>query len=124
MNLLDKYNRIIDYMRISITDRCNLGCLYCKVGAELQTHSEKSSNTSNVILSYDEIYKIVLAGAGLGVRKVRITGGEPLVRKDVYKLIEMIKGIETIKDISITTNGLLLEENVEKLACAGLDRVN
>jgi cyclic pyranopterin phosphate synthase len=132
MNLLDKYDRTIDYMRISVTDRCNLGCLYCKTENTVISEpkercwlrSKTPQGINREVLSYDEIYRIVMAAAVLGVKKIRITGGEPLVRRDVYKLIKMLRSIETITDISMTTNGILLEKNIEKLADAGLDRVN
>lgn len=104
-------------MRISVTDGCNLGCLYCKTVREDISHS-------NDILSYDEIFRIVSAASQLGVKKIRITGGEPLVRRDIHTLIEMLKSIPAIKDISMTTNGIFLGKNIEKLAGAGLDRVN
>jgi cyclic pyranopterin phosphate synthase len=117
MNLLDKYSRTIDYMRISVTDRCNIGCLYCKT-------ENRDIVDSKEILSYDEIFKIVDAAAQLGVRKIRITGGEPLVRKDIHRLIEMLRTISSIDDISMTTNGILLDKYIDKLADAGLNRFN
>ena len=116
--LRDKFNRTIDYMRISITDRCNLRCVYCmpSEGLRLIEHKE--------ILSYEEIVRIVRIASGLGVRKIRITGGEPLARKDITSLASSIKNIPGIEDLSITTNGILLEKHAEKLRESGVDRVN
>lgn len=116
--LVDKYRRLIDYLRISITDRCNLRCVYCmpKGGVSLVEHKE--------ILTYEEIVRVVRIAASLGVRKIRITGGEPLARKNVTYLFSALKGIEGIEDISLTTNGVLLEQYAADLANAGLNRVN
>lgn len=116
--LEDRFSRIIDYMRISITDRCNLRCIYCMPSDGVRSIGHKE------ILTYEEIVRIVRVAAGLGVRKIRITGGEPLARKDVAHLIASLRGIEGIEDISLTTNGLLLERYAVELASAGLDRVN
>jgi len=116
--MLDQYGRKIDYMRISVTDRCNLRCIYCmpKEGIESIGHDE--------ILSYDEILKVVKAGAALGIEKIKITGGEPLVRKGVTSLVRMIKRTSGIKMVTLTTNGVLFSELGEELAEAGLDGVN
>lgn len=118
MYLKDRYDRIIDYMRISVTDRCNLRCIYCMPpsGVSLIEHKE--------ILTFEEIAKIVGIAATLGVKKIRITGGEPLARKNVATLIAAIRAIKGIEDISMTTNGLLLGRYARELADAGLDRVN
>ncbi len=114
----DKYNRTVDYLRISVTDRCNLRCFYCmpRDGICKKTHSE--------ILRYEEIVEIVRCGVKLGISKVRITGGEPLIRPGISELIRDIRKIEGIEDISITTNGILLADMVKELKAAGLDRVN
>jgi cyclic pyranopterin phosphate synthase len=114
----DRYDRVIDYLRISITDRCNLRCIYCmpSQGALLLPHSD--------ILTYEEILRTVRVAAGLGVRKIRITGGEPLVRKNLPWLIASLKTIPGIEDISLTTNGILLAEMIDELASAGLTRIN
>ncbi len=116
--LKDAYNRTIDYMRISITDRCNLRCIYCMPpgGIKFLSHED--------ILRYEEIARVLRVAAAMGVRKVRITGGEPLMRKNVTHLIRMIKGIEGISQLSLTTNGILLERYAGELTEAGLDRVN
>ncbi|XMB85956.1 GTP 3',8-cyclase MoaA [Mycoplasmatota bacterium WC44] len=113
----DSFNREIDYIRISVTDRCNLRCLYCMPdGVEKITHE--------AILRDEEIIELVKEGVKIGIKKVRITGGEPLVRRGIYSLIRNIKDIEGIKELTLTTNGLLLEGKVDKLKEAGVDRVN
>jgi GTP 3',8-cyclase len=118
MELKDTFERVIDYLRISITDRCNLRCVYCmpKQGVKLFEHKE--------ILSYEEIGRVSIIAASLGVRKIRITGGEPLARKNVQFLISSLKAIKGIEEISLTTNGILLEKYAKRLADSGLDRVN
>ncbi len=116
----DNEGRIIDYLRISLTDRCNLRCIYCmpEEGVEHTSHNE--------ILRYEEILRIAKASASLGVKKVRLTGGEPpLIRKGgITGLVKSLKTIEGIEEVSITTNGVLLEKMVEELADSGLNRVN
>jgi cyclic pyranopterin phosphate synthase len=114
----DKYERIIDYMRISIIDRCNLRCIYCMPSEGIKPIEHKD------ILGYEEIIRIVRIAAGLGVRKIRLTGGEPLIRKDLPYLVSSINSLEGIEDISLTTNGLLLKKYAQSLASAGLRRVN
>ncbi len=114
----DRYDRIIDYLRISVTDRCNLRCVYCMPAEGVRLiHSED-------ILSYEEIIRVVRIASRLGVRKIRLTGGEPLIRKDLPHLIESIARVEGVEDISLTTNGLLLARLARALAAAGLKRVN
>lgn len=116
--MLDRYNRNINYLRISVTDRCNLRCVYCmpEEGIKLQSHKN--------ILSFDEIKEFTEAAAVNGVTKVRITGGEPLVRKEITTLVRMISGIKGITDLSMTTNGTLLKQYAAELRTAGLQRVN
>ncbi len=116
--LSDSFQRPINYLRISVTDRCNLRCIYCMPsdGVSLMSHQD--------ILSYEEIYTVVLAAAELGIDKVRLTGGEPLVRPGLPKLIQMLAHIDAINDISLTTNGLLLSRYAAELKQAGLRRVN
>jgi cyclic pyranopterin phosphate synthase len=116
--LKDSFKRTIDYMRISVTDRCNLRCIYCMPSDGLLPIVHKE------ILRYEEIVRILRIAVDIGVRKIRITGGEPLVRRNVTYLISLIKKIDGIKDLSLTTNGILLEQYAEELADAGLDRVN
>jgi molybdenum cofactor biosynthesis enzyme MoaA len=112
--LVDKLGRIHDYMRISVTDRCNLRCVYCmpEEGMEFEP--------SDRILSYEEIEAVVKAVAKMGVRKLRLTGGEPLVRREIEKLIAMLSAIPGIEDIALTTNAIFLESKAEKLREAGL----
>lgn len=114
----DKFGRKIDYLRISLTDRCNLRCIYCmpEEGVPWQSH--------DVILRIEEIARFVRLAATQGVRKVRLTGGEPLVRRGVVDLIAQIAATEGIEDISLTTNGLLLPKMGKQLKEAGLTRVN
>ena len=116
--LTDNFARVIDYLRISITDRCNLRCIYCMPddGVAPVRHAD--------LLSYEEITRIASIAASLGVRKIRLTGGEPLVRKNLAFLVSSLKRIPGIEDLSLTTNGLLLEHHAASLAAAGLDRVN
>ena len=116
--MYDSFNRKINYLRISVTDRCNLRCVYCmpQEGVPLIGDSD--------ILSFEEIAAITRACVARGVDKVRITGGEPLLRKGIVRLISMIAAIDNILDIAMTTNGIVLTEFAEKLAQAGLGRVN
>ena len=116
--LIDKYNRQINYLRISVTDRCNLRCVYCMPagGISHKPHQE--------ILSFEQIYKFVRVAAGLGIEKVRITGGEPLIRKDLPLLIAQLKTIGGLKEIALTTNGMNLSEYAFILKKSGLDRIN
>ncbi|HEY3275038.1 MAG TPA: GTP 3',8-cyclase MoaA [Syntrophorhabdaceae bacterium] len=115
--LVDRFGRTINYVRISVTDRCNLRCKYCVDGQfPFIAHGE--------ILRYEEIIRFVRILAGLGVDKVRITGGEPLVRKGIPGLIREIASIPGIEDIGLTTNGVLLGAQMAALQEAGLKRVN
>ena len=100
--MLDKLNRKIDYLRISVIDRCNLRCVYCmpEEGVESIPHEE--------ILTYDEILRICETVSQLGIKKIKITGGEPLVRKDIVNLIRDIKNLDKIEQVTLTTNGILL----------------
>ncbi len=115
---MDSFGRRISYLRISVTDRCNLRCIYCMPpeGIPLIPHSE--------ILSYEEIRTIVQAAAELGINKVRLTGGEPLVRAELPNLVEMLSQVEGIDEVSLTTNGVLLKKYAVELKQAGLKRVN
>lgn len=119
MNLLiDKYNRKIEYIRISVTDRCDLKCLYCT------PKDSDSYSRRRAILRFEEIARIVRCFADMGVSRVRITGGEPLVRKDMTLLVSQISNINGINDIAMTTNATLLSKYVFDLKNAGLKRVN
>lgn len=114
----DRFGREIDYIRISITDRCNLRCRYCmpEWGVPSVNHDE--------ILRFDEIIRLVKILCSMGIKNVKITGGEPLVRKGAADLIKDIKAIDGVEKVTVTTNGVLLSENLEALAEAGLDGVN
>ena len=115
--LKDRFGRTINYMRISVTDRCNLRCRYCMPeGIERLPMDE--------ILTYEEIAFVCARAADLGIDQLRITGGEPLVRKDCAALVSMLKGIPGIRRVAMTTNGVLLQEHLEELLEAGLDAVN
>lgn len=114
----DKYGRKIDYLRISVTDNCNLRCIYCMK----ENHNDFLSSDKK--LTDNEIYRIVLESAKLGIKKIRFTGGEPLVRKDIMDLIGRINKIEGIEEIYLTTNGILLLDQVENLAANGVKGVN
>lgn len=115
--LTDRFDRVIDYLRISVTDRCNLRCKYCVDGQfPFIPHEE--------ILRYEEIIRFVRIVAGLGVKKIRLTGGEPLSRRGIPFLIKEIGSIPGIEDIAITTNGVFLGRQLPELMEAGLKRVN
>ena len=116
--MLDRFNREINYLRVSITDRCNLRCSYCrpKEGISLKGHDD--------ILRYEEIIRIVSIAVKMGLVKVRITGGEPLVRRGFIELIARLKKIGGLQDISLTTNGILLEEFAQNIFNAGIGRIN
>lgn len=116
--LIDKYNRHLNYLRVSITDRCNLRCIYClpKDRIPKLSHDE--------ILSYEEILRVIRIGVDMGITKVRITGGEPLVRKGVYDFLENLTAIQGLEDVSLTTNGMLLAENIDRIKDAGISRLN
>ncbi|HDK7136784.1 TPA: GTP 3',8-cyclase MoaA [Clostridium botulinum] len=116
--MLDKHRRKINYLRVSVTDRCNLRCVYCMPpeGIVKKEHDN--------IMRYEEIFKVVKSASLLGVNKIRFTGGEPLILKDIDKLIYNTSKINSIKDIAMTTNAILLEDMVEELKKAGLKRVN
>ena len=116
--MLDQYGRKKEYLRISVTDRCNLRCVYCmpEEGVEQVSHSE--------ILSFDEMTRICRICAKLGITRVKLTGGEPLVRKGLGSLLRSIREIEGIEQVTLTTNGVLLAEQIEELAAEGLDAVN
>ncbi len=116
--LYDSFQRPINYLRVSVTDRCNLRCVYCMPAAGVRQMSHRD------ILSYEEIYAVVRAASELGINKVRLTGGEPLVRLGLPKLVEMLGQIEAIDDISLTTNGTLLSRYAAELKRCGLNRVN
>jgi cyclic pyranopterin phosphate synthase len=116
--LVDRENRHLSYLRVSITDRCNLRCLYCAPEGRIPKlrHGD--------ILSYEEILRLVSIGIRLGIRKVRVTGGEPLVRKGVVSFLSRLTRLRELEDVSLTTNGVLLAANAQRIFDAGIRRVN
>jgi len=118
MPLIDRYQRHIDYLRLSITDRCNLRCVYCmpEEGVPKLGHGE--------VLSYEEILRMAQLASRMGITKFRITGGEPLVRKDVLYLCENLSQMPGVKSLSLTTNGVLLSPLAKNLFAAGIRRIN
>lgn len=116
--MFDRFNRHINYLRISVTDRCNFRCEYCMPadGIPLKKHND--------ILSFNEIVEVVKVGTKLGIKKIRLTGGEPLVRSNLAELISILSDIPEIEDIGLTTNGVLLSKYAKQLKAAGLNRVN
>ncbi|MDB5072889.1 MAG: hypothetical protein JWM87_4000 [Candidatus Eremiobacteraeota bacterium] len=116
--LVDAFRRPITYLRVSVTDRCNLRCVYCMPEAGLPWIPKPD------VLTFEEITSIVRAAASIGVRSIRLTGGEPLIRRDLDHLVAMIAAVPGIDDIALSTNGLLLEQQAPALAAAGLRRVN
>ena len=116
--MFDRFNREIKYLRISVTDRCNLRCTYCmpEEGVPLLSHND--------ILSFEEIEEFVKYGITRGINKVRLTGGEPLVRKGIVSLVRRLSSLNGLKDLSLTTNGILLSQFANELREAGLNRVN
>lgn len=116
--MIDRYGRKIEYMRISVTDLCNYRCVYCMEpdGVRKRAHGEQ--------LRFEEIAEIAAAAADCGVRKLRLTGGEPLVRRGIVQLCRMLRAISGIEELTMTTNGSLLKELAAPLKAAGLDRLN
>jgi GTP 3',8-cyclase len=116
--MYDSFNRNINYLRISVTDRCNLRCSYCI--------PEKRFNpiSHDQVLSFEEITSIVKVAVSMGINKIRLTGGEPLVRKNIPDLVSMIAGVEGVTDLCMTTNGMLLEHYAKVLKESGLNRLN
>src|ERR1044071_1211678 len=115
--LVDTFGRRHNNLRVSVTDRCNLRCTYCM--PEDVTFRDRSE-----LLTFEEIARFVRVAAGLGVDKIRLTGGEPLMRKDIHKLARMLVGIPGLREVGMTTNGLLLADNAAALYDAGLRRLN
>jgi cyclic pyranopterin phosphate synthase len=116
--LVDGHGRPIGDVRISVTDRCNFRCQYCMPAEGLPWLQRES------LLSYEEIARLVALLSSMGVHDVRLTGGEPLVRRELWRLVEMVSAIEDVHDLSLTTNGYLLARQVDDLVAAGLRRVN
>ncbi len=115
--LIDSFGRLHRSLRISVTDRCNIRCQYCMPEIASFMQSDK-------LLSFEEIHALVEVVATLGIRKLRITGGEPLMRPNLARLLSMLSGVKGIEDIALTTNGMLLADQISELAAAGLKRVN
>ena len=118
MQLIDSYNRTIDYLRVSVTDRCNFRCVYCmpEAGAPVAPKDE--------ILTYEEIERLVRIATELGMSKIRLTGGEPLIRRDIDVLVRKIGNLPGLRDFSLTTNGFLLTRFAEDFARSGVNRIN
>ncbi len=116
--LIDNHSRTVEYLRVSITDLCNFRCVYCRPpeGVKLVTHEQ--------ILRYEEILSVIGVARDMGIRKIRVTGGEPLVRRGVVEFISALSHMEGIEDVGLTTNGALLASMAEDLQLAGLKRVN
>lgn len=113
---LDPYGRLVDNMRVSVTQSCNLKCIYC--------HREGETNAVNDEMSVDEITNIVKVGVELGIRSIKITGGEPLLRRDIIEIVKQISDLSNIEEVSMTTNGVLLSNFADRLKEAGLKRIN
>ncbi len=118
IKLIDQYNRHLNYLRVSITDRCNLKCMYC-VPQDLIPRVDHEE-----VLRYEEILHVIKVAIELGVTKVRITGGEPLVRKGVYDFLSELTQLKGLADVSLTTNGVFLKDNIEKIQSTGISRIN
>uniref|UniRef100_A0A7C2JZQ0 GTP 3',8-cyclase n=1 Tax=Schlesneria paludicola TaxID=360056 RepID=A0A7C2JZQ0_9PLAN len=116
--LIDAFGRVHDNLRISVTDRCNLRCFYCMPEENVQFMPRAD------LLTFEEIARVARIAATLGITKLRLTGGEPLVRRELHKLIRLLAGIPGIHDIGLTTNGLLLADQAQELCDAGLRRIN
>ena len=115
--LSDRFGRHIDYLRLSVTDRCNLRCTYCM--SEQMTFLPRQQ-----ILTFEEIYQLAEVFVELGIRKLRLTGGEPLIRRDILKLVEALAKLPDLQELSMTTNGVMLPEMATQLKAAGLSRLN
>ena len=115
--MLDKHKRSINYMRISLTDRCNLRCVYCRPdNAKMVEHSQ--------ILRYEEILRVAQCAITLGITRFKITGGEPLVRKGAVDFLAQLKQTKGVEQVTLTTNGTLLEKNLPQLLACGIDGIN
>ncbi len=116
--LIDTFGRVHNNLRISVTDRCNIRCFYCMPADNVQFMNRRD------LLTFEEIERLVLAVVPLGINKLRLTGGEPLVRRDLHRLVERLVPIPGILDVGLTTNGILLSEQAQALYNAGLRRLN
>uniref|UniRef100_A0A7C4QPU4 GTP 3',8-cyclase n=1 Tax=Schlesneria paludicola TaxID=360056 RepID=A0A7C4QPU4_9PLAN len=116
--LIDGFGRVHDNLRISVTDRCNFRCFYCMPAEQVQFMDRRE------LLTFEEMERCARVAASLGITKLRLTGGEPLVRRELHKLVRLLAAIPGIRDIGLTTNGVLLAEQAEALYAAGLRRIN
>jgi cyclic pyranopterin phosphate synthase len=116
--LVDRYKRHLNYLRISITDRCNLQCIYCNPRLVRQKLRHKD------VLRYEEILRIARIGVSMGITKIRVTGGEPLARKGCCDFLENLSTIEGLEDISLTTNGVMIKQHIDRISAAGIKRLN
>ncbi|HRR42841.1 MAG TPA: radical SAM protein, partial [Syntrophales bacterium] len=116
--MIDRFGREINYLRVSVTDRCNLRCVYCmpEEGISVMNHDD--------ILRYEEVLRVVRSSVGLGIVKVRVTGGEPLVRRGVIGFLSSLASLPGLKDLSLTTNGALLGSMADDIFDAGVRRIN
>jgi len=116
--LIDQHNRFLNYLRVSITDRCNLNCIYCvpRGGVPKLNHSD--------ILTYEELLRLARIAVNLGIIKIRLTGGEPLVRKGIFEFIPQLAALPGLKELSLTTNGICLRDNIDKIRSGGIKRIN
>ncbi len=117
--ITDQYGRHVDDIRISVTKKCNLNCIYCHHEGQWQNNSDELDEMTS-----EEISRIVKIGSKFGIKKVKLTGGEPLIRRDIFNIIRGVSSLDGIEDISLVTNGVLLKDSVKKLVDAGLKRVN
>lgn len=118
MELVDSYGRKINYLRLAVTDRCNLRCQYCMPAAGI------AKLTHDDVLSYEELFLLARTAVSMGIEKIRVTGGEPLVRKGIVEFLDRLSTIAGLRHLVLTTNGLLLEEMAEDLRQAGVQRLN
>ena len=117
-SLVDAHNRTLTDLRVSVTDRCNFRCRYC-MPAEGMEWLDRAD-----VLTFEEIERLVRVLVGIGIRDIRLTGGEPLARREFPHLVRMLRAIDGIRDLAVTTNGYLLERHADELVAAGIDRVN
>ena len=116
--LRDRFGRTLTYMRVSVTDRCNLKCSYCRPDGIFSALPHRE------ILSYEELYRFIKIGVGMGLQKIRITGGEPLIRRGIAGFMAELSQMKGLRDLSITTNGIFLKHHLESLVSSGIKRIN
>ncbi len=117
-HLIDAYQRRLNYLRISVTDRCNLNCIYCATSKDVPKLDHAD------ILTYEEILRVARVSVAMGIKRIRVTGGEPLVRKGVCGFIERLGALKGVEEVTVTTNGLVLRPHLEKIRAAGVRRLN